>query len=198
MNCLSLERLYSYLEGGLPAREKRDAEIHLAVCPVCRNAVEERRLIMQAVETLPPFDIPPDFAKGIMNRISAMPEKAKVTALGWLAAAAAGFLAFGLALSVFALVSGQSLSGLFVRLNHGLWSYIKDAAYVTVKAAKFLMLAFKVLREFLGEFLESLRIFAFLISPEAQVIFICASLLLIFGAGLLWRRRYFLEKHHEK
>jgi len=198
MTHLSLEQLYAYLEGDLSAREKQDIEAHLSLCPDCRNAAEERRRIIQAVETLPALDVPPDFAKGIMNRISMLPKKAKVTVFGWLAAGAAGFLAFTGALAVFVLVSGQSLSGLFIRLNHGIWSYIKDAASATAKIAKFLILAFKIAWEFLGGILEGLGKFASLISPEAQVIFICSLLLLVFGAAILWRRRLILEKHHEK
>jgi len=198
MNCLNLERLYDYLEGDLSSAEKQDIESHLAACPKCRDAVAERKRMLQAINSLPVFEVPPNFAKGVMDRISTAPLKTKVTIFGWLAAGAAGFLALIAALSIFALVSGQNLSLFFIRLNHGLWSYVKDAASVLVKIAKFLVLAFKIVHELLGRGLESLKVFTSLISPEAWAIFICGALLLILTVGVLWGRRFRLEKHHEK
>lgn len=198
MNCLSLERLYAFLEGALSSAEKQDIESHLAACPKCRDAVEERKRILQAIDSLPAFEVPPDFAKGVMDRILTEQEKAKVTIFGWLAAGAAGFLAVTAVLSIFALVSGQNLIRFFIRLNHGLWSYVKDAAFMLVKIGKFLLVAFKVIYELLGRGLESLKVFTSLISPEAWAIFICGALLLIFAVGVLWGRRFLLEKHHEK
>lgn len=198
MSCLSLERLYAYLERELSSPENRDIEGHLAVCPKCRDAVEERRRMLQAIETLPAFDVPPDFAKGVMDRISTAPEKVKVSFVHWLAAGVAGFLAFSAALAIFALLTGHGLSQFFIRLNHGLWSYVQVAVSGLAKFAKFVILAFKIAGQFLQELLESLRAFASLISPEAQVIFVCSSLLLVLAGGLLLRRKFFLEKDHEK
>jgi len=198
MSCFNLERLYAYLEGDLSSAKKQDFESHLAACPKCRDAVAERKRMLEAIDSLPAFEVPPDFAKGVMDRISTVPAKAKVTIFGWLAAGAAGFLALIAALSIFTLVSGQNLIQFFIRLNHGLWSYVKDAAFMLVKIAKFLMLAFKVVHELLGRGLESLKVFTSLISPEAWAIFICGTLLLILTVGVLWGRRFWLEKHHEK
>jgi Putative zinc-finger len=198
MSCLSLERLYAYLERELSSPENRDIEGHLAVCPKCRDAVEERRRMLQAIETLPAFDVPPDFAKGVMDRISTAPAKVKVSFVRWLAAGVAGFLAFSVALAIFALLTGHSLSQFFIRLNRGLWSYVQVAVSGLAKFAKFVILAFKIAGQFLQELLESLRAFASLISPEAQVIFVCSSLLLVLAGGLLLRRKFFLEKNHEK
>lgn len=198
MSCFNLERLYAYLEGELSSAEKQDVESHLATCQKCRDAVAERKRMLEAIDSLPAFDVPPDFAKGVMDRISIAPAKAKVTIFGWLAAGAAGFLALIAALSIFALVSGQNLIQFFIRLNHGLWSYVKDAAFMLVKIGKYLMLAFKVVHELLGKILESLKVFTSLISPEAWAIFICGALLLFLTVGVLWGRRFWLEKHHEK
>jgi hypothetical protein len=59
------------------------------------------------------------------------------------------------------------------------------------------MLFLKVVGQLLGELLDALAVFTSLISPEAQVIFICASLLLILAGGFVWRRIFLVEKHHE-
>jgi hypothetical protein len=197
MNCLSLERLYAFLEGELSPAESRDIKGHLAACPTCRDAVEERRRMLQAIETLPTFEVPPDFAKGVMDRISAAPAKAQVSFVRWIAAAAAGFLAIGTVLAVIALVTGQNFFQFFIRFNSGLWSYVQEGALVLAKFAKFVMLFLKVVGQLLGELLDALAVFTSLISPEAQVIFICASLLLILAGGFVWRRIFLVEKHHE-
>jgi hypothetical protein len=197
MNCLSLERHYAFLEDELSPPESRDIEGHLAACPTCRDAVEERRRMLQAIEALPAFEVPPDFAKGVMDRISAAPAKAKVSFVRWIAAAAAGFLAIGAVLAVIALVTGQNFSQFFIRFNSGLWSYVQEGALVLAKFAKFVMLFLKVAGQLLGELLEALAVFTSLIGPEAQVIFLCASLLLILAGGFVWRRKFLVEKHHE-
>jgi hypothetical protein len=197
MNCLSLERLYAFLEGDLSPAESRDIEGHLAACPICRDAAEERRRMLQAIETLPAFEVPPDFAKGVMDRISVAPARAKVSFVRWIAAAVAGFLAFFAVLAVIALVTGQNFSQFFIRLNSGLWSYVQEGALVLAKFAKLVVLFLKVVGQFLGELMEALGVFASLISPEAQVVFICASFLLILAGGFVWRRKFLVEKNHE-
>lgn len=197
MSCLSLERLYAYLEGEISPADIRDIEGHLAACPICRDAVEERKRMLQAIETLPEFEVPPDFAKGIIDRISAAPAKAKVSSVRWIAAAVAGFLAFVTVLSVIALVSGQNFSQFFIRFNRGLWSYVQEGALVLAKFAKLVFLFLEVVGQLLGELLEALGVFTSLISPEAQVIFICASFLLILAGGFLWRKKFLVEKNHE-
>jgi len=197
MSCLNLERLYSYLERELSAAESRDIESHLAACPKCRAAVEERRRMLEAIETLPAFEVPPDFSRSVMSRIAAPPAKAKVSFVRWLAVAAAGFLGLVTVFSLIALVTGQNLSLLFIRFNQGLWSAVQEAALALAKFGKFAVLFLKVVRQLLGELLESLGVFASLISPEIQVIFIFASLLLILAGGFLWRRKFSVEKRHE-
>jgi hypothetical protein len=197
MNCLSLERLYAYLEGELSSAESRDIEGHFAACRPCRVALEERRRLLQAIETLPAFEVPPDFAKGVTDRISVAPAKAKVSFVRWIAAAVAGFLAFVAVLSVIALVTGQNFFQFFIRFNRGLWPYIQEGSLVLAKFAKLIVLFLNVVGQLLGELLETLGIFTSLIRPEAQVFFICASFLLILAGGFLWRKKFLVEKNHE-
>jgi hypothetical protein len=100
-------------------------------------------------------------------------------------------------LAVIALVTGQNFSQFFIRLNSGLWSYVQEGALVLAKFAKLVVLFLKVVGQFLGELMEALGVFASLISPEAQVVFICASFLLILAGGFVWRRKFLVEKNHE-
>ncbi len=198
MNCLSIERIYAYLEGELSSAENRDFEVHLDACPKCRDAFEERRRMLQAIESLPAFEVPPDFAEAVMDRISAPPAKSRVPFIRWTAAALAGVLALIAVLSGIALVTGQNLFQFFLGFNRGLWSFVQDATSALAKLAKFTVLFFKIIQQFFEELTESLRAITSWISPEAQVMFVCVSLLLILAGGILWGRRFLVEKNHEK
>lgn len=193
MDCLSLERLYSYLEEDLGEPERIAVEAHLASCPKCRCVFEERKLLLQAAETLPPIEVPPDFAKGIMDRLS--PAPAKPNFLRW---PAAGFTAFVAALAVVTLLGGDSLSQFFIRLTRGLWGYAQNVVYVLLKIVKYISLSFKILTQIAGQLLEGLKILTSFIGPEMQIAFVCATILIIIGGGLFWSRKFFSEKNNEK
>jgi predicted anti-sigma-YlaC factor YlaD len=196
MACLNLERLYSYLEGELEALEKKDFEAHLASCPKCRDAVEERRRLAEAVRTLPPFEVPADFAQKIMDRISPLP--AKVTLLSWLAAAAAGLATFVVMLTAAALLTGHSLSQLLLGLSRFTWNNIQSLSFFLIKIAKYILLIFKILAQISREIIEGFKVLTSFIGPEAQIIFVCVTFILIITGGFLWSRKLSVEKDYEK
>ena len=196
MACLNLERLYSYLEGEFEALEKKDFEAHLASCPKCRDAVEERRRLVEAVRTLPPFEVPADFAQKIMDRISPLP--AKVTLFSWLAAAAAGLATFVVMLTAAALLTGHSLSHLLLGLSRFTWNNIQGLAFFLIKIAKYILLVFKILAQFSREIIEGFKVLTSFISPEVQMIFVCVTFILIIAVGFLWSRKLSVEKDYEK
>jgi len=196
MACLNLERLYSYLEGEFEALEKKDFEAHLASCPKCRDAVEERRRLVEAVRTLPPFEVPADFAQKIMDRISPLP--AKVTLFSWLAAAAAGLATFVVMLTAAALLTGHSLSHLLLGLSRFTWNNIQSLAFFLIKIAKYILLVFKILAQFSREIIEGFKVLTSFISPEVQMIFVCVTFILIIAVGFLWSRKLSVGKDYEK
>jgi len=196
MTCLNLERLSSYSEGELTGPEKRAVEEHLASCLKCREAVEERRLLIQAARTLPPFEVPSDFAQKIMARIS--PAPARLTVLGWLAAAAAGVTALVATLGLAALLTGAGFSQLFLGLNRFLWNNIQNIASVLVKVTKYIFLVFKILGQISRELIGWFKVLTSFIGPEAQIILVCLALVIIFCGGILWSRKFSVEKNHEK
>jgi predicted anti-sigma-YlaC factor YlaD len=193
MACLNLERLYSYLEGEFEALEKKDFEAHLASCPKCRDAVEERRRLVEAVRTLPPFEVPADFAQKIMDRISPLP--AKVTLFSWLAA---GLATFVVMLTAAALLTGHSLSHLLLGLSRFTWNNIQSLAFSLIKIAKYILLVFKILAQFSREIIEGFKVLTSFISPEVQMIFVCVTFILIIAVGFLWSRKLSVGKDYEK
>jgi hypothetical protein len=196
MTCLKLERLYAYLEGDLAGRDKKAVEDHVASCSACREALEERRVLLQAAETLPAFEVPGDFARAVMNKIA--PERSKARASGWLMAAAAGLTTFAVALATITLITGHTLSQLVLGLNRFLWSNLQGLASVLTKGAKYVFLTFKALIQIAGEVLQILKTLTSFIGPETQIVFVGATVLLVLGGGFLWSRRFSVEKNHEE
>jgi len=109
-DCRNAENFYLYLEEELDPSERREFEAHLARCPSCRDVLAERRLLHEAFTSLPPLDVPPDFALSVMDRIlEAADEKA-----GWLAPLASGLAALVIGLLGFYILTGESLSDVLV------------------------------------------------------------------------------------
>lgn len=175
MRCLSIEKIYLYLEKELPAAEERDIHNHLAACPKCKKAVEERRLLLQAAESLPLWKTPPDFAQQVMARI--FPEK--VSPLAWLGAAASGMASLILAVVLFALVTGQSFSSLLFNIYHMGLEFVKNLSPLFVKTLKVASLLIKILQQ-LGELLiKGLILLTAIISPQVQIIIIAVAVIFI-------------------
>jgi predicted anti-sigma-YlaC factor YlaD len=112
-DCRNAENFYLYLEGELGPSERREFETHLVHCPSCRDVLAERRLLHEAFISLPPFEIPPDFALSVMDGI---PEAAERRA-GWLAPLASGLAALIVGLMGFYILSGESLSDVLVAVS---------------------------------------------------------------------------------
>ncbi len=198
MICLELKRVYAYLEGELSGRDKTAIEDHLAACEKCRDALETRKALLAAAETLPPFGVPPDFAQSIMDRLSPSAAKSKIPLPGRMAAAAVGLATFGITISVVSLISGRSLSQLFLGLNRFFWNSVQGFATTLAKLAKYVVLVFKILGQIAGVILETLKALASFIGPETQIIFLCVTMILVIACGYMWSRRFAAERNHEK
>jgi hypothetical protein len=197
MSCLRLETIYGYLDGELGPAERGELERHLASCPKCREAVEARKTLIQAAESLPAFDVPADFARGILEHIPAKAAPGKVTAFGWLVAAAAGFLSFAAAITAAALLTGHNLSRLIPALSRFIWTNIQGLANVLAKIAKYIVIAVRILGQILGQILEGFRIMTSFVGPEFQIAAVCLTIVFLAGAGFLWARKYSVERSHE-
>jgi len=112
-DCRNAESFYLYLEGELGPAERRGLEAHLEACPACREALAERRLLHEAFTSLPPFEVPPDFALSVMDRL---PEPAEAKAR-WLAPLVAGTASLVVGLLGFYILTGESLSDVLVAVS---------------------------------------------------------------------------------
>lgn len=181
MRCLKADQIYLYLEKELTPTEFQKIKEHLTSCPKCQKAVEERKILLQASENLPLWEIPPDFARQVMERISPK----KVTLRSWLTAAAAGLFSISLALSIFFVFSGENFLKVVFGLGHRLLDLVRTASVLLVKVFKLVSLLIKVINQFLGFLFKGLIRLTSILNPEVQIILIVLTVILsvtlIFG-----------------
>lgn len=133
-SCPRSDDFYLYLEGQLGPYRARALEEHIERCGACREALAERRLLHEAFTSLPPFEVPADFARSVMDSLPE-PEAARG---GWLAPLLAAVASLVVALLGFNLLTGASLSDVLVAANRMIG---EAAAALLPLAAKSLKIA---------------------------------------------------------
>jgi hypothetical protein len=173
MNCLTIEQIYLYLENDLTPEERNRIAGHIAACETCRQAVEDRRVLTEAAESLTPFRVPPDFTQQVMARI--FPEKSQIRI--WIAALATGFsLIVAIFLAAF-LQSGLSLSSAFIQLNRSLWNFVSNLSVFFIKLIKMVSLTFNLLVQLSSYIFKALTSMISIIGIEVQVTLIVLTIL---------------------
>ena len=175
MKCLSIEQIYLFIEKELPLSENKKIEEHLATCRKCKNALEERKHLLQASENLPLWQTPPDFTQQVMARIFPI----RVPLSAWLTAAYAGFGSIILAIFILFLVIGQNFSSILTSLNHSLWNFVRNLSPVFVKLFKVASLFIKTLQQFFEYIIKVFASLTTIISPQVQIIIITTAIILI-------------------
>jgi hypothetical protein len=171
MNCFRINDIYDYIEGSLSPERRGELERHLGICPKCRQAVEDRKLIAEESLSLPPFAVPDDFTDRVMARIA----PAKLRSPVWLIilASASSLLALT---AIIMIASGRSVLGIVSGAGHSLWEYIKGAAVFTAKAATLLTLAGKTARPLLEAAYKGLSVLTSFIHPGVQVLILVLAM----------------------
>lgn len=172
-NCPGAETLYLYLEGELGPFERRGLEAHLEGCPACREALAERRLLHEAFTSLPPFEVPSDFALSVMDRL---PEPAEAKAR-WLAPLVAGTASLVVGLLGFYLLTGESLSDVLVAVSRSSGAAFGRFLPLFAKLLKVGDLLLNISVDFVSMLVTGLGAFSRLLGPE--------GIGLVLGLGLL-------------
>jgi len=182
VSCLRLEEIHGYLEDELGSAERQSCENHLAVCGRCRLALEDRKILQDAVRGLDLLEVPPDFARRVMDGL--FPRRNPFS--GWAAAFLAGLAGLLAAFLVFCISTGRSLPSLVIGANRAVWSFAKSAALASAKLFKVLVFSFRLLLELVKDFLTGFyRLYSNIVEPELQMLGIVLAVLLaaalIFG-----------------
>jgi predicted anti-sigma-YlaC factor YlaD len=182
MNCLHINQIYLYLEGELSLSETRSIKNHLSSCEKCRMAVEERRLLLEASQDLPSWEIPQDFTRRILEQI--FPKK--ITFREWAITGAIGLSSAALAFLAVYLISGQNLASLFINLNQTAINLFRNMIVFLVKAAKLISIGFQVIQKIGSLIIKGLTDLTSVLGPELQigliVLFLVITALLFYGA----------------
>jgi hypothetical protein len=201
MSCFSIEELYAYLDGDLPPEAAHPIEGHALACAECRTILEDRRVFLQAAESLPDFEIPDSFVSSIMARLETVPAPHAKRYPVWtrFAAAAAGSMAFLATLGGIALISGQNLWDYLARLQHGLLDYIQGAASAVIHALKYIQIFLKIAGQFATALAEVFKRVSALLTPPIQAAIAASAILILTMGVVLWRRRiHSLENDHDE
>jgi predicted anti-sigma-YlaC factor YlaD len=183
--CPRPEDLYIYLEGELGPYEAAKLEEHLECCEACRGALAERRLLHEAFTTLPPFEVPADFARSVMERL---PEP-ETRPLAWLAPLLASLAALSVGLAGFYLFTGLSAFDMLVGLNGFLGQIAGHILPAAVKLVKTAAVILKVAGDILVAGLTGLTTLIRLLGPQGLLIVIGTAALLV-GLAIAGARRF--------
>lgn len=188
MSCLKIVDIYAYLEENLSAGQREKIEKHLSVCPRCREAVEERKVLAEAASSLPDFETPPDFTERVMAKIAPAQRHFPV----WLVVLAAGSSSLALFLVLAAISGSENLLTLLARLNHSFWGYAKNTAVFLAKLLTILALAGKVLSSLAQPLYKGLTLLQTLIGPGTQIFIITLTLIIFIALFYVLRKKHMM------
>ncbi len=171
--CPRPENLYLYLEGELGPYDAAKLEEHIEGCAACRDALAERRVLHEAFTGLPPFEVPEDFARSVMDNL---PEP-EVRKAGWLAPLIAAVSALSVGLLGFNLFTGTSVLEVLVAVNGFFGSALARFAPLLVKTLKLLNVLLQVAGGLVRLGFDGLVTFSRVLGPQ--------GIALVFGLGAL-------------
>ena len=183
--CPRPEDLYLYLEGELGPYEAAKLEEHLDCCAGCREALAERRLLHEAFTTLPPIEVPADFARSVMD---SLPEP-ETRPLAWPAPLVAGGAALAVGLVGYSLFTGLSVFDMLVALNRAIGQAVAQAAPAAVKLYKMAAVILKVVGNLLLAGLAGLTTLVRVLGPQGIILIIAGAALLV-GLAVFGARRF--------
>jgi hypothetical protein len=180
--CPRPENLYLYLEGELGPYDARKLEEHIEGCAACRDALDERRLLHDAFTSLPPFEVPADFARSVMD---SLPEP-EITKAGWIAPLIAATAALMIGLFGFFLFTGQSVFEVLIAANRFFGTVVAQVTPLVVKTLKVGNVILKVAGDLVTMGFSGLSTFSRVLGPPGIALVLglgaLLSLLAYFGA----------------
>lgn len=188
MDCLNIEQIYLFLEQEMSPDEMLRIQKHLDSCPRCVNAVEDRRALVLAANSLPQIEVPPDFGQQVMAAI--FPDKVPLRV--WVKSIAAGLSSTAFAFLLFYIFSGKNLADLFISIGTFFLSVLSALSTGLAKILKFAGYLVNILFDLVRLLIKGFVQLTALLSPEAQFIIIAITLLL--SALLLFgvRRKFMM------
>ncbi len=174
MNCLRVDQVYLYLEEELPLSKKNRVKEHLSSCSKCRDAVEERRRLLQASESLSLWEAPPDFTHQVMARLFPV----RMSIRKWIAVTAAGFALMAFVFLAYIMFSGQTLVSSLSSIGLRSLNLLRSVSVFLLKIVKLIGLLIRVIVQIFEIFIQFLARLTAMISPEVQIVLIILTVIL--------------------
>ncbi len=165
MGCLTIAQIYLFIENELAVDEVQKIQKHLSKCAKCRNMVEERQVLVQAADTLPQIELPPNFTQQVMAKIF----PSRIPSRVWIRATAGGLSTLTFAFFLFFVLSGKNLADLFVSINLFLLPAIRTLSTGVVKTFKLLWHLINIIAQFLDFALKGFGKMMTILSLEVQI-----------------------------
>jgi len=190
MRCLTLARVYDYLEGLLDEQDRSEVEVHLAACGPCRQVLEDRRLMLDASRSLPPLPLPSGFSRRV---VEAAFHRVRPRRTRWLWTLAAGLASLFLVTFLLALLGGRSWPALMTDSSRMLWGVVRSGITLVAKAARFFGALLQVILDLLRALGEGFKAFSGLLSPLTLAL-ILTGFVLLTAASCLGFRKLFVRR----
>lgn len=165
MNHLHIDKIYLYLEGELDPKETQSIKKHFAICEKCQIAVEERKLLVEASQSLSAWETPHDFTQRILAYIFLK----KITFRDWVVTFSIGLSSAVLAFFLVHLISGQNIADLFINLNQTALNLFQNLVVSFAKVAKFISVGFQLIQKIVSLIIKGLASLTSIVSPELQI-----------------------------
>jgi anti-sigma factor RsiW len=189
MKCLTLARLYDYLEGLLDEKEAGEADRHLRACQRCRQIMEDRRRMLEASRSLSSLEPPADFTPKVLEAL--FPKKRPRPR--WLWAPAAVLASILLVTFGLAYLGGRSWPALMTNSSRILWGALRWGTALVAKAVRLIGTLFQVVFELFRAVWEGLNALGGLLTPATLAV-VLTVLAFLTAASCLGFRKLFIRR----
>lgn len=188
MNCINPSEIYLFLEGELSEQRKAEIKSHLSSCPKCRQSLELRKHMLQAITKIPRYKTPPGFSRQVMSNIK--PIKSSLSE--WLQAGAAGVAFISILSVIFLIFSKQGLTESLVKFFQSIIHSSQEALIISIKFIKSLSVFINISIQLIGLFFKKFLTVMPIMSIEIQVFIVLFSILIAVMIIFSFRQKFIL------
>jgi hypothetical protein len=188
MKCIPALDLYLFLEGELSEQRSAEIKSHVSSCPRCRNALEARRTLLQAVDHIPLIRTPDGFSKQVLSKVN--PLKPSLTE--WLQAGAAALVFISLLGFASLLFSNQGWAEFMVKFVQSTIRSSREALIMGIKLIKTITIFINMFIQLTGLVIKNIFKVIPVMSTEIHVFTVALSVLIAIMIIFSFRQKFIL------
>jgi len=188
MKCLDPAEMYSYLDEDLIDQKKADVENHLASCRKCRQSMEKKQRMLEALKNIPRYKTPKGFTNQIMSKI----EPVRPSPSEWFKAGTAAVIFITAVSLLFFAFSKQGLADFAVNSFQSAINLSLEALVTSIKFFKSMGVLIHISLQLIGLILKSIRSVTPVVSTEIQIFSVLFGILITLLVILSMKQKYIL------